>query len=170
MIMMARKNSTYQFVAMLLQFNFNVKVNRTTEGDDLPDVLEVHSMKYNETNTMTVYGSIDDNGTFTIPTEDMKKDLADLMAVVNYADGTVVVYRRDFFLKNVKQLIKDGAMNKLDNGDWELYPEALSGLFKLHKREGDYEKGSLDHVLWEHEGRMAYYYQRVEMNFKRDVV
>ena len=168
MIMMARKNSTYQFVAMLLQFNFNVKVNRTTEGDDLPDVLEVHSMKYNETNTMTVYGSIDDNGTFTIPTEEMKKDLADLMAVVNYADGTVAVYRRDFFLKNVKQLIKDGAMNKLDNGDWELYPEALSGLFKLHQADDGGQ--NLDYVLWEHEGRMAYYMQRVEMNFKRDVV
>lgn len=168
MIMMARKNSTYQFVAMLLQFNFNVKVNRTTEGDDLPDVLEVHSMKYNETNTMTVYGSIDENGTFTIPTEDMKKDLADLMAVVNYADGTVVVYRRDFFLKNVKQLVDDGAITKLEDGSWQIYPEALSGIFKLHQADDGGQ--NLDYVLWEHEGRMAYYYQRVEMNFKRDVV
>lgn len=158
MILMARKNSTYQFVAMLLQFNFNVKVNRTTEGDDIPDVLEVHSEKYGETRTMSVYGSLDNHGTFTLPTEEMKKDICDLMSVVNYTDGTVVVYDRAFFLKNIGQLVKDGAVTKLDNGDWQLYPEAMSGSFKLHKYGKEF-------FMWEVDGRMGYMYQRIEFNF-----
>lgn len=161
MIMMARKNSTYQFVAMLLQFNFNVRVNRTTEGDDVPDVLEVHSMKYNETNTLSVYGTLDGNSTLTIPVEEMKKDICDLMSVVNYEDGAVTIYRRAFFLENIKQLVKDGAVSKVGD-NWVIYPKALSGLFKLH--------GEQDNTfnLWEHDGRMAYMVQRVEFNYNKD--
>lgn len=167
MIIMARKNSTYQFVAMLLQFNFNVKVNRTTEGDDIPDVLEVHSQKYKESYTMSVYGSMDDSGTFTLPVEEMKKEICDLMSVVNYSDGTVVIYKREFFLKNIKGLIKDGAVVKLGNGDWQIYPEALSGLFKLHTTMSD---ETIDFSLWEDEGRMVYMMQRIQFNHNRDKI
>lgn len=158
MILMAKKNSTYQFVAMLLQFNFNVKVSRTTEGDDVVDILNVWSEKYQEDNTMSVYGSVDHSGSFILPVEELKKDMADLMCVVNYADGNAVVYRKSFFMENIKVLVNDGAINKMDDGSWLIYPKAISGIFKLHSSGDD------SFFMWEHEGRMAYMYQRLEFN------
>jgi hypothetical protein len=163
MIMMARKNSTYQFVAMLLQFNFDVSVSRTTEGDDVPDLLNIFTERTKESSTMSVYGSLDIAGSTLFYADELKKDIADYMAIVNYNDGNLSIFRRDFFLKNIKQLVKDGAISKIDDpkaeAGWSIYSSAMSGLFKLHER-GD----ELDYALWEHEGRMVYMLQRLEFN------
>jgi len=163
MILRARKNSTYQFAAMLLQFNFNVKVNRTTDGELDGDILEVHSMKYGETKTMSVYGSLDEGGSVLLPADELKSELADIMCVVNYTDGIISYYDREFFTSNARELVKDGALSKTEEGKWKIYAEAVSGLFKLHT---DVSSGHF--CFWEHEGRMAYMFQTVEFSSDRD--
>jgi len=162
MIIQAKKNSVYQFVGMLLQFNFPVSVSRSTLGDDVIDILQVKSIKYNTNTQMSVYGSVDDGGTFILPNKEIKSELCDAMAVVNYSDGTITIYNVNFFLSNIPALVKDGAVYEKD-GVWFIYPKAVSGLFKLHEPEqggGSY--------LWESEGRMVYYMQRVEINYNKN--
>lgn len=166
MLMMARKNSTYQLVGMLLQFNFDVKVSRTTEGDNIVDMLDVVSTRTGERNYVSVYGTLDGNKSLTLPTEQIKKDIGDLMTVINYHDGTVAMYRKKFFMENIGKLIKDGAVVKVGDA-WEINPLAESSLFTSTIEGTD---DNLVFTAWVHNDRLVYMIQRIEFNFKKNVL